>query len=74
MKATNPLVEKPDPLDVAAFCERVAHEEDGPQIAAKLLAYRIHSPQEKEALNALSVNYIHTCLSIDIQPFVYFPL
>ena len=55
VKATNPLVDQPDPLDVASFCERVTHESDGPQVAVKLLAYRIHSPQEKEALNALAV-------------------
>lgn len=55
VKATNPLVDQPDPLDVASFCERVTHEPDGPQVAVKLLAYRIHSPQEKEALNALAV-------------------
>ena len=55
VKATNPLIESPDPLDVASFCEKVTHEADGPQIAVKLLAYRIHSPQEKEALNALAV-------------------
>ncbi|XP_046437414.1 ADP-ribosylation factor-binding protein GGA1-like isoform X2 [Daphnia pulex] len=55
VKATNPLVDQPDPLDVASFCERVTHESDGPQVAVKLLAYRIHSPQEKEALNALAL-------------------
>ena len=48
-------MDSPDPLDVASFCEKVTHEDDGPQIAVKLLAYRIHSPQEKEALNALAV-------------------
>ena len=55
VKATNPLVDSPDPVDVALFCEKVAHESDGPQIATRLLAYRIHSPQEKEALHALAV-------------------
>jgi len=55
VKATNPLVDSPDPVDVALFCEKVAHESDGPQIATRLLAYRIHSPQEKEALHALAL-------------------
>jgi len=55
VKATNPLVDYPDPTDVALFCEKVTHEPDGVQIATRLLAYRIHSPQEKEALHALAL-------------------
>lgn len=57
VKATNPLVDCPDPIDVALFCEKVTHEHDGIQIATRLLAYRIHSPQEKEALHALAVSH-----------------
>jgi len=55
VKATNPLVDCPDPVDVALFCEKVTHESDGVQIATRLLAYRIHSPQDKEALHALAL-------------------
>ena len=55
VKATNPLVDNPDPVVVASFCAKVNHVTDGAQVASRLLAYRIHSPQEKEALHALAV-------------------
>ncbi|KAK2714535.1 ADP-ribosylation factor-binding protein GGA2-like [Artemia franciscana] len=53
VKITNPLSPVIDGLEVQKFCHLVCKLEDGAQQATKLLAYRIHSPQEKEALNSL---------------------
>ena len=39
-----------------AFCDRVNKELEGPQISVRLLAHKIQSPQEREALYALTVS------------------
>lgn len=54
-KATNPLYRHPEPESLAAFCDLVEKEHDGPQTALRLLAHKIQSPQEKESLLALAV-------------------
>lgn len=40
---------------ILKFCEQVNKELEGPQIAVRLLAHKLQSPQEREALYALSV-------------------
>jgi len=45
-----------------AFCDQINKELEGPQIAVRLLAHKIQSPQEKEALFALSVSRIRTAI------------
>ena len=39
-----------------AFCDQVNKEIEGAQIAVKLLAHKIQSPQERESLYALTVS------------------
>ena len=39
-----------------AFCKQVNDELEGPQIGVRLIAHKIQSPQEKEALYGLLVN------------------
>ena len=58
VKATSPLAPEADALAAAAFCAKVDAELDGAQVASRLLAYRIHSPQEREALHALAVSRV----------------
>ncbi|XP_048848250.1 ADP-ribosylation factor-binding protein GGA1-like [Brienomyrus brachyistius] len=41
--------------------EQVNEEQDGPQVATRLLAHKIQSPQEKEALQALTV--LEVCMN-----------
>ena len=43
-----------------SFCDRVNNELEGPQIAVRLLAHKIQSPQEREALHALAA--IEACV------------
>lgn len=44
---------------ITAFCEKVVHELEGPLLSTRLLTHKIQSPQEKEALYALSVCIFH---------------
>ncbi|KAK2160731.1 hypothetical protein LSH36_127g04020 [Paralvinella palmiformis] len=53
-RATNPLNKEEDWDFIMAFCDQINKELEGPQIAVRLLAHKIQSPQEKEALFALS--------------------
>ncbi|CAJ1053987.1 ADP-ribosylation factor-binding protein GGA2-like [Xyrichtys novacula] len=46
---------------IQAFYELVNKETDGPQVAIRLLAHKIQSPQEKEALQALTV--LEACMN-----------
>ena len=39
-----------------SFCDRINNDFEGPQIAVRLLAHKMQSPQEREALHALAVN------------------
>ena len=43
---------------VMAFCDQVNNEHEGPQISVRLLAHKIQSPQEREALYGLTVSEI----------------
>ncbi|KAG5854575.1 hypothetical protein ANANG_G00039260 [Anguilla anguilla] len=60
-KATDPS----NPADrwdcIQGFYEQVNKELEGPQIAMRLLAHKIQSPQEKEALQALTV--LEACMN-----------
>lgn len=47
---------------ITAFCEKVNMELEGPLLSTRLLAHKIQSPQEKEALFALSV-----CVSVEVN-------
>ncbi|XP_039596298.1 ADP-ribosylation factor-binding protein GGA3-like [Polypterus senegalus] len=54
-KATNPSNRMEDWEYIIGFCDQINKELEGPQIAVRLLAHKIQSPQEWEALQALSV-------------------
>ncbi|XP_078096460.1 ADP-ribosylation factor-binding protein GGA1-like [Mustelus asterias] len=54
-KATNPLNTEEKWEYIKGFCDQVNLELEGPQIATRLLGHKIQSPQEKEALYALTV-------------------
>ncbi|KAG9338816.1 hypothetical protein JZ751_025253 [Albula glossodonta] len=59
-KATNPLNKDTDWDSIRAFCEQLNNEVEGPQLATRLLAHKIQSPQEWEAMQALTV--LETCM------------
>lgn len=69
-KATNPLNREADWEFIIGFCDQVNKELEGPQIAVRLLAHKIQSPQEKEALYALQVRYIlaHSLWGVNTFP------
>ncbi|KAM4595663.1 ADP-ribosylation factor-binding protein GGA2-like [Fundulus diaphanus] len=46
---------------IEAFYKLVTQEADGPQIALRLIAHKIQSPQEKEALQAITV--LEACMN-----------
>uniref|UniRef100_A0A8B9LXQ9 Golgi associated, gamma adaptin ear containing, ARF binding protein 3 n=1 Tax=Astyanax mexicanus TaxID=7994 RepID=A0A8B9LXQ9_ASTMX len=54
-KATNPSNRQEDWEYIIGFCDQINKELEGPQISVRLLAHKIHSPQEWEALQALTV-------------------
>ncbi|KAM8930252.1 ADP-ribosylation factor-binding protein GGA1 [Pelodytes ibericus] len=54
-RATNPLNKEQDWEDVQTFCDQLNQELEGPQLATRLLAHKIQSPQEWEAMQALTV-------------------
>ncbi|XP_077388297.1 ADP-ribosylation factor-binding protein GGA3 isoform X2 [Festucalex cinctus] len=54
-KATHPTNRQEDWEYIIGFCDQVNKELEGPQIAIPLLVHKIHSPQEWEALQALTV-------------------
>ncbi|XP_021092976.1 ADP-ribosylation factor-binding protein GGA2 isoform X2 [Heterocephalus glaber] len=60
-KATDPSVAEQDWLAVQNFCEQLNTDPSGPAHAPWLLAHKIQSPQEKEALYALTV--LETCMN-----------
>lgn len=49
------LAESEDWEAIVGFCDSVNKDADGPQNAIRLLVHKIHSPQEKESLLALTV-------------------
>ncbi|XP_069509144.1 ADP-ribosylation factor-binding protein GGA1 [Ambystoma mexicanum] len=59
-RATNPLNKELDLDSVQTFCEQLNRELEGPQLATRLLAHKIQSPQEWEAVQALTV--LETCM------------
>ncbi|XP_063052782.1 ADP-ribosylation factor-binding protein GGA1 isoform X2 [Engraulis encrasicolus] len=59
-KATNPLNRETDWESIEAFCERLNNDPEGPQLATRLLAHKIQSPQEWEAMQALTA--LETCM------------
>ncbi|KAJ8384129.1 hypothetical protein AAFF_G00208310 [Aldrovandia affinis] len=59
-KATNPLNKDTDWDSIRDFCEQLNNELEGPQLATRLLAHKIQSPQEWEAMQALTV--LETCM------------
>uniref|UniRef100_A0A665VPE0 Golgi-associated, gamma adaptin ear containing, ARF binding protein 1 n=1 Tax=Echeneis naucrates TaxID=173247 RepID=A0A665VPE0_ECHNA len=59
-KATSPLNKENDWESIDGFCDQLKDEPEGPQLATRLLAHKIQSPQEWEALQALTV--LETCM------------
>nr|XP_012139106.1 PREDICTED: ADP-ribosylation factor-binding protein GGA3 isoform X1 [Megachile rotundata] len=59
-RVTNPQNQKPDIAATEAFCVMLTKETEGIQIGAKLLATRIQSSNEFEALQGLSL--LDTCM------------
>uniref|UniRef100_A0A8P0P3F7 Golgi associated, gamma adaptin ear containing, ARF binding protein 3 n=2 Tax=Canis lupus familiaris TaxID=9615 RepID=A0A8P0P3F7_CANLF len=53
-KATNPSNRQEDWEYIIGFCDQINKELEGPQIAVRLLAHKIQSPQEWEAVQALT--------------------
>ncbi|XP_077357982.1 ADP-ribosylation factor-binding protein GGA1 isoform X2 [Festucalex cinctus] len=59
-RATNPLNRETDWNSINAFCEQLNNDLEGPQLATRLLAHKIQSPQEWEAMQALVV--LESCM------------
>ncbi|XP_067332713.1 ADP-ribosylation factor-binding protein GGA1-like isoform X2 [Channa argus] len=59
-RATNPLNRDTDWSSIHAFCDQLNSDLEGPQLATRLLAHKIQSPQELEAMQALLV--LETCM------------
>ncbi|KAG7277278.1 hypothetical protein CRUP_036947 [Coryphaenoides rupestris] len=59
-KATNPVNKDNDWESIKAFWDQLNNEAEGPQLATRLLAHKIQSPQEWEALQALTL--LETCM------------
>uniref|UniRef100_A0A3Q1EDB4 Golgi associated, gamma adaptin ear containing, ARF binding protein 1 n=1 Tax=Acanthochromis polyacanthus TaxID=80966 RepID=A0A3Q1EDB4_9TELE len=59
-RATNPLNRDTDWTSIHAFCDQLNNDLEGPQLATRLLAHKIQSPQEWEAMQALLV--LETCM------------
>uniref|UniRef100_A0A8D3CX19 ADP-ribosylation factor-binding protein GGA1-like n=1 Tax=Scophthalmus maximus TaxID=52904 RepID=A0A8D3CX19_SCOMX len=58
--ATNPLNKENDWDGIKGFCDQLNNEPEGPQLATRLLAHKVQSPQEWEAMQALMV--LETCM------------
>ncbi|XP_004700296.1 ADP-ribosylation factor-binding protein GGA1 [Echinops telfairi] len=59
-RATNPLNKELNWTSIHGFCEQLNEDLEGPPLATRLLAHKIQSPQEWEALQALTV--LETCM------------
>uniref|UniRef100_A0A6Q2X6Z1 Golgi-associated, gamma adaptin ear containing, ARF binding protein 1 n=1 Tax=Esox lucius TaxID=8010 RepID=A0A6Q2X6Z1_ESOLU len=59
-RATNPLNKEADWDSIQSLCEQLNKEPEGPQLVTRLLAHKIQSPQEWEAMQALMV--LETCM------------
>ncbi|NWU45564.1 GGA2 protein, partial [Hylia prasina] len=60
-EATDPSVSEENWECIQQFCDQVNADTEGPLIALRLLAHKIQSPQEGEALHALTV--LETCVN-----------
>lgn len=58
--ATNPQNKETDWDSIKGFCDQLNNEPEGPQLATRLLAHKIQSPQEWEAMQALTT--LETCI------------
>ncbi|XP_020018205.2 ADP-ribosylation factor-binding protein GGA1 isoform X2 [Castor canadensis] len=59
-RATNPLNKELNWASINGFCEQLSEDLEGPPLATRLLAHKIQSPQEWEAIQALTV--LETCM------------
>nr|KAF6495002.1 golgi associated, gamma adaptin ear containing, ARF binding protein 1 [Rousettus aegyptiacus] len=59
-RATNPLNKELNWPSINSFCEQLNEDFEGPPLATRLLAHKIQSPQEWEAIQALTV--LETCM------------
>ncbi|KAM6161687.1 ADP-ribosylation factor-binding protein GGA1 [Erethizon dorsatum] len=59
-RATNPLNKELNWASINSFCEQLNEDFEGPPLATRLLAHKIQSPQEWEAIQALTV--LETCM------------
>ncbi|NXK06163.1 GGA2 protein, partial [Herpetotheres cachinnans] len=60
-KATDPSIPEENWECIQQFCDQVTADIEGPSLALRLLAHKIQSPQEMEALHALTV--LETCVN-----------
>ncbi|XP_069725999.1 ADP-ribosylation factor-binding protein GGA2 [Phaenicophaeus curvirostris] len=60
-KATDPNISEENWECIQQFCDQVNADIEGPLLALRLLAHKIQSPQEMEALHALTV--LETCVN-----------
>ncbi|XP_064247023.1 ADP-ribosylation factor-binding protein GGA2 [Passer domesticus] len=60
-EATDPSVSEENWECIQRFCDQVNADTEGPWFALRLLAHKIQSPQEGEALHALTV--LETCVN-----------
>ncbi|XP_017678784.1 PREDICTED: ADP-ribosylation factor-binding protein GGA2 [Lepidothrix coronata] len=60
-KATDPSIPEENWECIQRFCDQVNADTEGPLLAVRLLAHKIQSPQEREALHALTV--LETCVN-----------
>uniref|UniRef100_A0A8B9PDR2 Golgi associated, gamma adaptin ear containing, ARF binding protein 2 n=1 Tax=Apteryx owenii TaxID=8824 RepID=A0A8B9PDR2_APTOW len=60
-KATDPSIPEENWECIQRFCDQVNTDIEGPSLAPRLLAHKIQSPQEMEALHALTV--LETCVN-----------
>ncbi|XP_071075158.1 ADP-ribosylation factor-binding protein GGA1 isoform X4 [Dasypus novemcinctus] len=66
-RATNPLNKELNWAGINGFCEQLNEDFEGPPLATRLLAHKIQSPQEWEAIQALTVRrredqVLETCM------------
>ena len=66
-KATNPTNKIEDVNTIKQFCDAVLSMSEGPSVACKLLAHKIQSPQDREAIQALAV--LEACVKGCGPPF-----
>ncbi|XP_039102001.1 ADP-ribosylation factor-binding protein GGA1 [Hyaena hyaena] len=59
-RATSPLNKELNWASINGFCEQLTEDFEGPPLATRLLAHKIQSPQEWEAIQALTV--LETCM------------